>query len=242
MGRIIIFGFLFFCHSAFATMSIVAVDPLTGKVGSAGFTCLCNFDLRNNIAVVVPGKGAFNKQASYFGDRFFSNADNSLLDGLNAFEVIGENLTSFTQNNNANRVQILSATLNPGSGLNASLTGVANAYFFTGGSNGNVNYARYGESFAVAGNILISKDVVDDAYTAFNDTVGTLEDKLMAALLAAKRSGADSRCGQYNTSSQVAYLTTAQSDELYKNNSLELQHSNSCQATFVEPIDELFNQ
>ena len=44
------------------TFSIVAVDPVTGEVGSAGASCVSGFSV-NIIAYVLPGVGAMNTQA-----------------------------------------------------------------------------------------------------------------------------------------------------------------------------------
>ncbi|CAI8812922.1 DUF1028 domain-containing protein [Chryseobacterium sp. IT-36CA2] len=216
-----------------ATLSIVGVDPATGKVGTAGFTCICNFDLRNNIAMLVPGKGAFNTQAST-GILSFPNAKNYLESGYNAFEAINANIAD---KQDINVSQLLAATLNPGTGLNVN--GSPNAFAFTGKGNGNVNYYRYGQNFAIAGNILISKAVLDDAYNAFLNNPGELEDKLMAALLAAKRPGADSRCLPNGTSSSVAYIAVAKPMDPFNKGFLELQYINPCGVN-KEPIDILY--
>ncbi|WP_179077999.1 DUF1028 domain-containing protein [Chryseobacterium sp. RU37D] len=215
-----------------ATLSIVAADPATGKVGSAGFTCICNYDLRNKIAMVAPGKGAFNAQAGAIL-QFFPNTKNYLLGGYNAFEVINANLAD---KKDINVSQILSATLNPGTGVNFGNS--PNAFAFTGNGNANVNYYRYGQNFAIAGNILISKAVLDDAYNAFLNTHGELEDKLMAALLAAKRPGSDSRCLSVNTSSYVAYISVAKPNDPFNQGFLELQYMNPCGVS-KEPVDIL---
>jgi uncharacterized Ntn-hydrolase superfamily protein len=215
-----------------ATMSIVAVDPVTGKVGSAGFTCICNFNLRNYIALVVPGKGVFNAQASTSLGTY-PNTQTYLTSGYNAFELLNANIA---YKGDINVTQILAATLNPGTGLNTGSS--PNAFAFTGNGNGNVNYYRYGQNFAIAGNILISKAVLDDAYNAFLNTPGELEDKLMAALLAAKRPGADSRCLSADTSSHVAYISVAKPNDPIDHGFLELQYINPCGVN-KEPVDIL---
>lgn len=218
----------------FATLSIVAVDPLTGKVGSAGFTCICNFDLRNKIALLVPGKGAFNAQAGRILT-YFPNAKNYLASGYNAFEAINANLADLQE---VNYSQILTTTLNSGAGGN--IVDSPSAFAFTGNGNGNVNYYRYGKNFAIAGNILISKAVLDDAYNAFLNTPGELEDKLMAALMAAKRPGSDSRCLSSGISSHVAYIAVAKPTNPFNQGFLELQYINPCDVN-KEPVDVLYS-
>ena len=52
-----------------ATFSIVAIDPDSREVGSAGATCINNFDLGPYISYLVPGQGAANYQA--YGDPSF---------------------------------------------------------------------------------------------------------------------------------------------------------------------------
>jgi hypothetical protein len=66
---------------------------------------------------------------------------------------------------------------------------------FTGNQNGTWAGHRTGVSYAIQGNILVNGNVVRDMEQAFLATEGkSLGDRLLAALLAAKRPGADSRC------------------------------------------------
>ena len=62
---------LLFATSPFAqdTFSIVAIDSVTGEVGSAGASCVdlsrTSLNMDDFIGVLFPGKGAINSQASY---------------------------------------------------------------------------------------------------------------------------------------------------------------------------------
>ncbi|MDI9872624.1 DUF1028 domain-containing protein [Flectobacillus roseus] len=222
---------LFQISSCFATLSIVAVDPATGKVGAAGFTCICSFNLSNAISVVVPNKGVFDSQASH-GVSNIPNA-RTYLNTLSATEIINKAKIDLGSSR-INTCQLLCATLKstPGS------TTPGNAFAFTGAGNSAVNSIRYGANFAVAGNILLSQAVIDDAFNAFQNTKGELEDKLMAALIAARRAGADSRCLSKQISSDVAFISVAKPTDMANNIYLNLQYSNSC-GTTLEPVNEL---
>ena len=93
---------------------------------------------------------------------------------------------------------------------------------------------------AIAGNILISEDVVNDMETAFLSTSGTLADKLMAALQGAKRPGADERCLTDGVSSLSAFIRVADpsdTDSSYGNLSLDLNVWVT--GSVFEPIDAL---
>ena len=151
---------------------------------------------------------------------------------MNASEVVNAMLS---ESSDDARSQILCATLNPGLDSNAAPF-TANADVFSGSSNKHISYGRAGDSFAVAGDRLISKAVVDDAYEAFLNTSGELEDKLMAALLAAKRPKADKRCSR---SSYVAFITVAKPNDPYNKGFLDLQYSN-CRSN-VEPVYKLYD-
>ena len=97
-----------------------------------------------------------------------------------------------------------------------------------------------GPNYAIAGNILISKDVVQDMETAFLNTSGTLAQKLMAALQGAKRPGADVRCLSDGISSASAFIRVADPDDTdssYGNLSLDINVWIS--AEIFEPIDAL---
>ena len=97
-----------------------------------------------------------------------------------------------------------------------------------------------GPNYAIAGNILISEDVVNDMETAFLNTTGTLADKLMAALQGAKRPGADVRCLGDGVSSLSAFLRVADpSDTSSAYGDLSLDLNVWVTGTVFEPIDAL---
>ena len=80
--------------SAQHTFSIVAVDPATGEVGSAGATCLSSSDCGGCggaiiISGLVPGRGAVNAQASVCLPNFNLNyATNQLSAGASASQAL----------------------------------------------------------------------------------------------------------------------------------------------------------
>ena len=80
---------------------------------------------------------------------------------------------------------------------------------YTGFGNSAWAGHRTGPGYAIQGNILLDSTVLLDMETAFLTTEGPLEIRLMAALEAAKRPGADSRCLDANKSALSAFIKVA---------------------------------
>ena len=100
-----------------------------------------------------------------------------------------------------------------------------------------------GPNYAIQGNILLDENVLLSMEQNFNQTVGTLSDKLMAALQGANIPGADSRCLDNNTSSLSAFIRVAKPLDEEGDYYLDLNINNTSNG--VEPIDllqELYNQ
>ena len=215
-----------------ATFSIVAVDPITGDLGSAGATCIGAEDGAIVISDIVLGKGVIHTQ-SFWVPTNQINANTRMQLGDSPQEII-DWLVNNDVNNNPSQRQYVVVDLNSGSPRSAA---------YTGTNNFDVKHQIIGANYAIAGNILISEDVVNDMETAFLNTQGNLSDKLMAALQAAKRIGADSRCTSSNISSASAFIRVARScdtDSSYGNLPLDLNVWVS--STLFEPIDELQTQ
>jgi len=211
------------------TFSIVAVDPITGEIGSAGATCISSQDGAQDISAIVLGVGAIHTQ-SFWDPTNQSNATARMIAGDSPQEIIDWLLTNDVNNDPSAR-QYNIVDLNSGNPRSAAYTGPS-------------CFAEFihieGPNYAIAGNILISEDVVNDMETAFVNTAGTLADKLMAALQGAKRPGADSRCLSNGISSASAFLRVADpldTDSSYGNLSLDLNVWIT--TTIFEPIDAL---
>ncbi len=207
---------LFVSNLSFAqhTFSIVAVDPATGEIGSAGATCISDEHGAQDISDIVLGVGAIHTQ-SYWDPINQVNARNRMIAGDSPEEIIDWLLANDVSNDPSAR-QYNIVDLNNGTPRSAAFTG----------TNCFAEYIHLtGPNYSIAGNILISEDVVKDMETAFVNTNGSLADKLMAALQGAKRPGADSRCLNLGISSASAFIRVADpsdTDPSYGNLSLDL--------------------
>lgn len=211
------------------TFSIVAVDPVTGEIGSAGATCLAFEDGALAISDIVLGIGAIHTQ-SFWNPTNQANARTRMEAGDSPQEII-DWLIANDVNGDPSARQYNIVDLNSGDPRSAGYTGPNCFAEFI-----HIN----GPNYAIAGNILISEDVVNDMETAFVNTSGTLADKLMAALQGAKRPGADNRCLADGVSSKSAFLRVADpsdTDASYGNLSLDLNVWVT--STIFEPIDAL---
>ncbi|NNJ82185.1 MAG: DUF1028 domain-containing protein, partial [Flavobacteriaceae bacterium] len=108
---------------------------------------------------------------------------------------------------------------------------------FTGNMTDDYKEDRQGATFSVQGNILLNQTVIDNMENNFNNTTGTLADKLMAALQGANFPGADQRCLSAGTSSTTAYLLVYKEDDLPGEPYLRLNVGQ--QPSGTEPIDIL---
>ena len=234
INGVTIFLFVFLANSAVAqdTYSIVAVDPETGEVGSAGASCVdLNQFFPNSpddfIAVLHPGIGAINTQAAYNATNQNLASDRAL-QGDSAGQIIDYLLANDVESNSRIR-QYGIALLNNGSPDIAAHTGL-NCF--------DEKYHITGETYSIQGNILIDSNVLDSMEAAFLRTEGPLSCKLMAALQGANRIGADSRCASNNTSSLFGYLKVARPDDVFGDPSflISVRTSNGDQ---IEPIDSL---
>lgn len=211
------------------TFSIVAVDPVTGEIGSAGATCLAFEDGALAISDIVLGVGAIHTQS--FWSPVNQNAARVRMEAGDSPQEIIDWLVANDVNGDPSARQYNIVDLNGGDPRSAAYTG----------PNCFAEFIHItGPNYAIAGNILISEDVVNDMETAFLNTSGTLADKLMAALQGAKRPGADSRCLDDGVSSLSAFLRVADpedTDSSYGNLSLDLNVWVT--STVFEPIDAL---
>jgi len=234
----IFFLFLLCSFTTFAqhTFSIVAVDPATGEVGSAGATCLTSADCGGCggavvISGLVPGRGAMNAQATVCLPNSNLNIGiTQMTQGDSPEEVLQYVLDNDNcQFGNTTNRQYGIADLSPDNEPRAT------AYTGTGA----LTYANHiiGDNYAIQGNILIGEEVLTGMQIGFENTEGDLAHKLMGAMQGAKIVGADSRCLDDGVSSLSSYLRLAKPDDTVNNYFLDLQVGATLSG--VDPIDSL---
>ena len=156
------------------TFSIVAIDKQRRETGFAIASCSWN---SGQVGLSKADVGSIVSQARgnwVFKKVFFDKLDEnkSLEEILDHFREIDEDIE--------NR-QVGMITL---SGHSLSFTGNKCAYWAG---------HRTGEEYACQGNILVGPEVVDDMVSAFENTDGSLTDRLNAALQAGDDAGGDAR-------------------------------------------------
>jgi uncharacterized Ntn-hydrolase superfamily protein len=173
------------------TFSIVAVDTITGEIGSAGASCIAGSFILSD---VIEGIGAIHTQ-SYWNATNQQNAHNRMLEGMSPQQIIDWLVANDVQNNpHIRQYGIVDLTRN---GESAAYTGV-----------NCLNYKNHvtGPGYAIQGNILLGQVIIDTMHSTFLNTPGPLADRLMATLQAAKIPGADTRCTQYGKSSISGFV------------------------------------
>lgn len=188
------------------TFSIVAVDSVTGEVGSAGASCVDLILFFPNFAIdflgdLIPGQAAINTQASYNATNQV-NARQRMLAGDTPQQAINW----LVANDVANTPNVRQY------GIAALVNGAPQTAAYTG--SGTLNYKNHitGPNYSIQGNILSGQAVLDSMEARFLAAPGDLACKLMAALQGAKVPGADTRCANNGsgTSSLFAFLEVAQ--------------------------------
>ncbi len=216
------------------TFSIVAVDSVTGEVGSAGASCVDLGLFFPNYATdfigdLLPGQGAINTQASY-SIANQANARARMLIGETPQQIISW-LNANDANSNPNSRQYGIAALVNGSPQTAGFTGI-----------NTLNYKNHvtGPNYSIQGNILLGQAILDSMEARFLNTPGNLACKLMAALQGANVVGADTRCANNGpgTSSLFAYLKVSLPTDPYGSPSF-LVSVKTPGGFGIEPIDSL---
>lgn len=165
--------------NTYATWSIIAIDRETGEIGIAGASC--TFDVQG-IASIVPGKGAVIVQAA---SNYFARMKGVGLmrSNANPDEILrAMKNKEFDPENQQYGVIVLDGNTVP--------------LVYSGANIKEWNGSKIGKDFAVLGNILVSEDVINKAYEAFeNARDKSLAERLMLALKAGEEAGGDKRCG-----------------------------------------------
>ena len=164
------------------TFSIVAVDSVTGEIGSAGCSCIDHCII---ISDIVPGIGAVHTQA-YWNVTNQANANGAMSAGYAPDAVISYAVANDAGGGfDSSYRQYGAVTYNFGHPLSAAYTGANCADW-----KGHIT----GANFSIQGNILLGAYVLDSMKSRFVNTPGCLADKMMAALQGANFAGADTRC------------------------------------------------
>lgn len=225
---------ILFCFSLMQgqhTFSIVAVDSVSGEIGSAGATCGDTITWPGTLGAmlisdVIPGTGAIHTQA-YYNETNQENAHDLMMDGESPQEIIDWLVENDAQGTPSIR-QYGIVDYNDGSPRSAG---------FTGSNCDDYKNHVLGPNYAIQGNILLGQEVLDSMENNFNETEGPLHAKLMAAMQGANMVGADTRCTSEGTSSLSSFLRVAQPDDDPENLWLELWVGATDEGE--EPIDVL---
>ncbi|MEY3084385.1 MAG: hypothetical protein RL037_565 [Bacteroidota bacterium] len=213
------------------TFSIVAVDSVTGEVGSAGASCVDLFQAGlptdDFLGVLVPGVGAINTQAYYLVANQ-NNATNKMQQGLTPTQIIQWLVANDVQGNSAIRQY----------GITALINGSPQAAAHTGTATNNYKNHILGPNYSIQGNILLGQQILDSMESRFLAEEGDLACKLMAALQGANIIGADTRCAANGTSSLFAFVKVAQTTDAMNSPSF-IASVRTPNNSGIEPIDSL---
>ena len=213
------------------TFSIVAIDSITGEVGSAGASCVDMFTTgiptNDFLGQLIPDVGAINTQA-YYMPANQTNATNRMNMGDSPSQIIDWLVINDTQSSPEFRQY----------GIVAMINGSPQAAAYTGTSTDNYKNHIIGNNYAIQGNILLGQQVLDSMEARFMNESGDLTCKLMAALQGANMPGADTRCSLNGTSSLFAFIKVAQPTDVFGSPSFNISVRTTDNSN-IEPIDSL---
>lgn len=184
------------------TFSIVAVDTITGEIGSAGASCIDDSQIPGGaiiISDVIPGRGAIHTQ-SYWNATNQQNAHNRMVEGMSPQQIIDWLIANDAQNNPGVRQYGI---------VDFNLAGNPRSAGFTGASCLDYKNHITGPNYCIQGNILLGQQILDSIEARFLRTEGSFAEKMMAALQGANVVGADTRCTANGTSSLSAFIRIA---------------------------------
>ncbi|PHR30304.1 MAG: secretion protein [Fluviicola sp.] len=213
------------------TFSIVAVDSVTGEVGSAGASCVDLFQFGgitdHFLGQLIPGVGAINTQAYYD-----TGNQNNATARMNLGETPSQIIQWLTSNDVAGNPTVRQY------GISAMINGSPQSAAHTGTSTDDYKNHIVGPNYSIQGNILLGQQVLDSMEARFLAEEGDLACKLMAALQGANMVGADTRCATNGTSSLFAYVKVAQTTDTFGNPSF-IASVRTHDGDGIEPIDSL---
>ena len=204
------------------TFSIVAVDTLTGQIGSAGASCIQGSIV---ISDIHPGLGAIHTQ-SYWNASNQDSASSLMEQGYAPQDIIDWLVENDAQNDPTIRQY----------GIVDLLEGGRSAAF-TGENCSDFKGHKIGDTYAIQGNILLGQSILDDMEEAFLTQYGTFEEKLMASLMAANVVGADTRCTPYGTPSISAFIRVSDPNDYADHLYMDINVDNA--PLTLNPLDSL---
>jgi len=204
------------------TFSIVAVDTLTGQIGSAGASCIQGSII---ISDIHPGLGAIHTQ-SYWNASNQDSASSLMEQGYEPQDIIDWLVENDAQNDPTIRQY----------GIVDLLEGGRSAAF-TGENCSDFKGHKIGNTYAIQGNILLGQSILDDMEEAFLTQYGTFEEKLMASLMAANVVGADTRCTPYGTPSISAFIRVSDPNDYGDHLFMDINVDNA--PLTINPLDSL---
>jgi uncharacterized Ntn-hydrolase superfamily protein len=222
---------LFSLHvAAQDTFSIVAIDTVTGEIGSAGASCIDENQIVGGaiiISDILPGHGAIHTQ-SYWNSTNQQNAHDRMEEGLSPQEIIEWLIDNDAGNNPSIRQYGIVDTDPAGQPRSAAFTG-----------DNCLDYKNHitGPNYSIQGNILLGEEILNNMEAEFLFNTGSLAEKLMAALQGANVPGADSRCAGEGVSSLSAFIRVAWPSDTNGVFYLDLNVPSTPYG--VEPIDSL---
>ena len=258
---------IIFCMYSFlmATFSIVAVDTTTGEVGSAGGSCIAGSII---ISDIHQGVGVIHTQSYYLpaNQNYASNLMDAGYSPQEIMELLEENDVQGNPNirqygavdlligNNygllfeyeCNEIEGAVWHGDGGSGQLAECSDpiIPRSASFTGSScsswKGHIN----GINYAIQGNILLNQNILIGMEREFNNTNGSLDQKLMASLQGAKIPGADTRCLDEGISTLSAFIRIAKPNDNDNDYYMDLNVNSvipyyTSNGIWIDPIDTL---
>ncbi len=170
-----------------STFSIVGLDPLTGDVGVAVESKFPN--VRPIVPWAEAGVGAIATQ-SFINVSYGPKGLSLLRNGATAEEALRILIVN-DSNREVRQLGIIDAK-----GNSASWTG-RECFDWAGGITGTTSGGKgvviTGKGFAAQGNTLVGKETVEALAKTFQQTSGSLADKLVAAIVAGGKAGGDRR-------------------------------------------------
>lgn len=213
------------------TFSIVALDSVTGEVGSAGASCVDLFTApgytNHFLGDLIPGTGAINTQAYYLAANQ-NNARTRMNAGDTPQQIIDWLVANDAQGNPAVRQY----------GIVGFVNGMPQAAGYTGVNTNDYKNHVVGPNYSIQGNILLGQEVLDSMEARFLRAPGDLACKLMAALQGANMVGADTRCASNGSSSLFAFVKVSLPTDAYGSPSF-LVSLKTHNGAGIEPIDSL---
>lgn len=216
--------------SAQHTFSIVAIDTVTGEIGSAGATCLDGSFGGGAVIIsrILPGIGATHTQAQWNAGNQ-QNADTRMAAGDNASQIVNWLVANDVQGD---------PTIRQYGVVTMDANGSINAEGYTGINCFDYKNHITGPNYSIQGNILLGQQILDSMEARFLNASGSLADKLMACMQGANVPGADTRCLASGVSSFTSFLRVSRPSDFGGVFYLDLQ-INSTPPNGVDPIDAL---